>query len=89
MAGRTPLEVAEWMAERVTADGQLYQHDAVHQIEMMFGEQFVCEKNGRPAIVDGVLRKFTQLTKETVVWNAYGLHWRPREPGDAPGRTQR
>jgi hypothetical protein len=89
MAGRTPDDVAKWMAAQVAVQGELGQREAVRNIESIFGGQFVCEKNGRPAIQASVLRKFTALTKETVVFDAYGLYWRQRRPGDAPGRTQR
>jgi hypothetical protein len=89
MGGRTLADVAKWMAAQVAVHGELGQQEAVGNIESIFGGQFVCEKNGRPAIQASVLRKFTALTKDTVVFDATGMFWRQRRPGDAPGRTQR
>jgi len=89
MAEHTALEVSEWMAERVTADGYLDQSVAVAEIESLFGEQFVYDKDGSQRIDKGVLKKFEALTKETVVWERRDLRWCLNEPGDAPGRMQR
>lgn len=89
MAGRTPDDVAKWMAAQVAVHGKLGQRDAVAEIASRFGQQFVYEKNGTPAIQASVLRKFAALTKDTVVLDGIGMFWRRRRPGDAPGRTQR
>jgi hypothetical protein len=85
----TADEVAQWMAEQVRAHGELRQEDAVYDIEEKFGEEFVYEnENGNPAITKEVLRHFTKLTAEDVVWQRGEKTWRPREPGDAKGRQQ-
>jgi len=89
MTERTASDVAEWMAEQVTARGYLEQYVAIDEVAALFGGQFVYEKEGTRAISKSVLSRFTKLTKETVVWEKYAKRWRPREPGDAPGRMQR
>jgi hypothetical protein len=85
----TALEVAEWMVEQVTAEDYLWQHEAVEEIESLFGEQFIYEKDGTRRIDKGVLKRFRELTEKTVVWEFFAQRWRLREPGDAPSREQR
>ncbi|RDI30063.1 DUF6953 family protein [Lentzea flaviverrucosa] len=85
----TAQEVAQWMANQVSEHGELYQEDALHLIEKNFGEEFTEQKdNGSWGIASAVLKAFTSLTTETVVWVKGERYWRPREDGDAPGRSQ-
>ena len=92
----TPKEVAEWMVAQLEADGRLLQVDAVVAIEKVFGPEFVYISDiGEKSIDRRVLYQFRKLTEHEVVWvtqhgGGYwsGAHWRKREPGDSPGRTQ-
>ncbi|SDN55570.1 DUF6953 family protein [Allokutzneria albata] len=85
----TPQDVAQWMADHVSELGELYQEDALYHIEKNFGQEFTEQKdNGSWGIARNVLRAFNSLTAETVVWVRSERYWRPREDGDAPGRSQ-
>jgi hypothetical protein len=89
MADYTPQDVAAWMLEEVNREGQLYQSEAVDEIEGRFGDEFVYENdNGNPAIARKVLAAFRKLTEETVVWDRWDFCWRLRDESDDPGRKQ-
>jgi hypothetical protein len=85
----TPDDVAQWMLDELDRAGSLVQTDAAAGIEREFGPGFIYEnENGNPAIDGHVLHKFTELTKDDVVWSKSAFEWRYRQPGDAPGRMQ-
>ena len=82
-------EIAEWMAAEVRRVGELYQEDAVDQIERKFGSDYVYDnENGNPAISKSVLAEFRNLTAEDIIWVRGDRYWRRREEGDEPGRQQ-
>jgi hypothetical protein len=90
MSAHTALSVAQWMASEVNSKPELYQDDAVSEIEKTFGKSFLHENtNGNLAINPDVLKEFEQLTKTSVVWAKSGRYWRLRQAGDEPGRQQR
>ena len=92
----TPKEVAQWMVARLGESECLLQVDAVSGIEDRFGSEFVYISDiGEKSIDKRVLNHFRNLTEDDVVWVTphgggfrSGAHWRPRETGDSPGRTQ-
>ena len=82
-------DVAQWMLQRLHENGELYQDEAVDEIERNFGSAFVYEnENGNPAIDRGVLREFRRLTGESVVWERGEQLWRRRSTDDEDGRQQ-
>ncbi len=92
----TPKEVAEWMTTQINRFGRLLQVKAVAAIEKRFGKEFVYLSDiGEMSIDRRVLYHFNKMTHNGVVWVTRqgggfwkGAHWRPREYGDSPGRTQ-
>lgn len=84
----TPEEVADWMMSTVKAKGELYQEDAVSEIEARFGNIYIYEnENGNPAIGRNVLSAFRRISDD-VVWERAERKWRMRENSDEPGRRQ-
>jgi hypothetical protein len=85
----TPLEVAQWMRDKVLSENYMYQEDIVYEIAQKFGEEYVYDnENGNLAISKKVLKEFRRLTEETVVWERGERCWRKREPSDDPDRRQ-
>lgn len=85
----TSFQVATWMLEELDRVKFLYQEEAVSQIEVKFGRDFVYENDGgNPAISRKVLSEFKKLTGDSVVWDRSERMWRRRENYDAPGRQQ-
>jgi hypothetical protein len=75
------------MLERIHADGDLNQADAVEHIRVSFGEEYVyLNEGGNAAIVRPVLDVFRRLSKDAVVWDRSELCWRLRISTDGPGR---
>lgn len=91
----TPKDVAEWMVKRLDRYGILNQQKAAHAIEKRFGLDFVYLLGGALSIDRRVLYQYRKLTGDDVVWvTQHGggfceeAHWRRRDSGDTPGRTQ-
>ena len=92
----TPREIADWMIAQLDIRDELYQHSAAKAIKRKFGGEFVHrDEEGNLAIDRRVLSQFRRLTGKKVVWvTRHGggfceeAHWRKREPGDSPVRTQ-
>ncbi len=85
----TTQDVAEWMAATLERDRELYQEDAVAEIENRFGAEFIyTNETGGESISRQVLKEFRELTENTVVWQRREKLWRKREPGDEPNRLQ-
>jgi hypothetical protein len=81
--------VARWMHDKVMSAECLAQYEVVYEIDQRFGERFTyVNDNGGRAIDKVVLRKFTALNRDTVVWSRGHREWRVRTEGDAPGRQQ-
>ena len=84
----TAGDVARWMADQITEHGLLDQA-AAERIGRTFGTAFASMNgNGTWAIAPAVLAAFRKRTAATVVWERSGQLWRPRSPGDPPGRRQ-
>jgi len=85
----TAKDVAKWMLGQLEEHVELYQEDAVWEIQELFGEEFIYEnENGNFAIGKNVLREFRKLTEENVVWERGTRLWRRRTEYDEPGRRQ-
>jgi hypothetical protein len=85
----TAQEVAAWMFEELKRKGDLYQTDAVDDIERKFGKQFTyLNENSNSAIDRKVLAEFRKLSKDSVVWEREDRYWRMRKPYDDPSRRQ-
>lgn len=85
----TARDVARWMSEQIESKKELYQEEAVWEIENLFGSKFVYEnENGNPAINRRVLQEFRKLTEQTVLWERGGRFWRFRQAHDDPERRQ-
>jgi len=85
----TERDVADWMIQELSRVDELYQEDAVAEIEHRFGLEFVYENpDGGASISRKVLRVFRELTGDDVVWERSAGLWRKREPSDRPGRQQ-
>jgi hypothetical protein len=56
------------MFEKLQPDTELFQEEAIEEIESKFGAEFVYEnENGNLAINRQVLKEFRKLTEKTVV----------------------
>ena len=85
----TPKEVAQWMLDELTRVKYLDQEVVVYAIKDKFGSEFTYDnENGNLAIDKGVLREFSKLTVNTVVWERGARLWRFRENYDPPGERQ-
>ena len=75
---------------RVSETGTLYQRDAAEDIQATFGTDFTyTNEAGSLCIKPAVLRRFDRISADTVVHSRSLIGWRPRQPGDEPGRRQR
>jgi len=82
-------EIANWLYGELKKQGYLYQEEAVDGIVEKFGEEFVYEnENGNLAIDRKVLKRFREITGNSVVWVRSEKMWRFREKGDSEGRMQ-
>ena len=80
-------DVARWMQSEIERTGELYQIDAVAEIEFKFGPEFVYENEpANPAIDRRILRAFRKLTEDSVVWRRGDRCWAKRGEHDPPGR---
>lgn len=84
---KTATRVAGWMFEELKRERQLFQEDAVNEIEEKFGIQFVYKnENGNAAMGRAVLAAFRKLSKDSVVWEPKDRYWRMRKTADKSGR---
>lgn len=78
---------ATWMRDQVQRHGALYQDQAAGEIVSRFGDGCVAvNDNGNLAISRVVLKRFRELTAETIVWDRSERAWRGRTRLDGPGR---
>jgi len=67
--------------------GQLYQWEAVLELQSRLGDDFTyLNESGNFAIDRRVLRAFRHLTEDDVVWRRKEGCWVIRGPHDPPGR---
>ena len=86
----TPEDVAQWMIDELEKTGQLYQWEAVLELQSRFGDDFIyLNESGNFAIDRRVLRAFRTRTEDTVVWRRTECCWATRGPQDPPGPTRR
>lgn len=85
-----PADVANWMLERISADGCLYQDDVVDYLVKSNAENLTRENSdGNLVVGTEVLDAFRRLTPDNVVWVRPDFYWRFRVPEDEPGRNAR
>jgi hypothetical protein len=85
----TAYDAAQWMFDEVSQKGELYQADAVSEIERRFGKEFIyINDNGNPAIAKDVLKHFRKLTADTLIWERSYRYWRQRTENDTAGRRR-
>jgi hypothetical protein len=85
----TAQEVAQWMLDEVTRNGELHQETAVSDIASKFGLEFTYDnENGNLAIRRDVLAAFRIFTEDSVVWDRENRLWRKRDSSDDAGRQQ-
>lgn len=83
-------DIAQWMLDRLQAEGCIYQDDVVDYAIKVSGEALLRENaDGNLVLGKAVLDAFMQLTKETVVWVKPERYWRWRVTEDEPGREAR
>jgi hypothetical protein len=76
MSEATASDVAQWMVDRIRANGCEYQEDVVQEIEDRFGTEWVCEnEKGNPAIRPNVLAAFRKMHDGTIEWSKRGKSW--------------
>lgn len=84
----TPYDVAKWMQEQIVDHEVLPQEEVAHNIERLFGDNFVeVSEGGNLRINPKVLYQFRKLTNATVVWDRYERSWYLKKPTDPPGRS--
>lgn len=85
----TVTQAAQWMHDKVTIDGTLYQAEVAAEIEQLFGDEYVyVNDKGTLSIAPAVLTAFRLLSENSVVWIQRKRYWRLREDSDEPGRKQ-
>ena len=83
----TPEDVARWMLDELEKAGYLYQWEAILEIQSRFGDDFTyLNESGNFAIDRRVLRAFSNLTEDTVVWRRTQHCWARRGPHDPQER---
>jgi len=82
----TPEDVALWMIDELEKTGQLYQWEAILELQSRFGDDFIyLNESGNFAIDRRVLRAFRTRTEDTIVWRRTECCWARRGPHDPPG----
>jgi hypothetical protein len=72
----TEKTVAQWLVEKVRAEGTLHQEEAVHLIEHEFGRHWVYEDvNHNQAINQTALKQFRQIHGGAIQWDNTERAW--------------
>src|SRR5215203_1117502 len=75
------------MIDELEKTGQLYQWEAILELQSRFGDDFIyLNESGNFAIDRRVLRAFRTRTEATVVWRRTEGCWATRGPRDPSGR---
>jgi len=83
-------EAAQWMLERLSKEGCLYQEDAVDHLVRAKAEGLLKENaDGNVVLSSKLLAVFRELTGVDVVWVRPDRYWRYRVKEDEEGRDQR
>ena len=81
----TPEDVAQWMIDELEKTGQLYQWEAILELQSRFGDDFTyLNESGNFAVDRRVLRAFRTRTEDNVVWRRTEYCWARRGPHDPP-----
>lgn len=83
-------EAAQWMLQRLSGEGCLYQDDAVDYLVKRKEMNLIRENSdGNEVLATSVLNDFRKLTPDNVVWVKPDRYWRYRVAEDEPGREAR
>ena len=83
----TPEDVAQWMQDELEKTSLLYQWEAILELQSRFGDDFIyLNESGNFAIDRRVLRAFSNLTEDDIVWRRTEGCWVKRSPHDPAGR---
>lgn len=77
MTNLAAIDIAKWMIKELDEQEYLHQEWVVWEIQELFGDDFVYEKeNGNLSISKNVLKEFRKLTDGEVVWMGSEKAWR-------------
>ena len=77
------------MADKLLLDKALYQEEALHEIRIRFGQDFLTNNNnGNLVLHPKLLAAFRKITSGRVVWVNDERLWRERIATDAETRGQ-
>ena len=80
---RRAWKAAELLCRLAKVKDKLRHGEAVRAIKEKFGKEFLyTNRNGNPAISEGVLEIFELFTADDLVWSKHGRFWRRRRPDD-------
>ena len=69
-------QIAKWLFDKIMAEGDVYQYQAVDEIAEKFGREYVYENElGNPAIDKKALSEFRKLKGDAVTWDRAELLW--------------
>jgi len=69
-------EIAKWLYDKIIAEGDVYQYEAVDEITQKFGEEYTYTNDlGNPAIDRKVLSEFRKFKGEDIIWDRTDLFW--------------
>lgn len=71
-------EIAKWLYEKIMAEGDVYQHDAVNEIAQKFGMEFTYtdKDSGSSRINKKVLTEFRKLNDDgAITWDSADKFW--------------
>lgn len=69
-------EIAQWLYDKIMAEGNVYQSEAVDEITHRFGAEYIYTNDlGNPAIDRKVLSEFRKLKGDDIVWDRSDLFW--------------
>ena len=69
-------EIAKWLYDKIMAEGDVYQYEAVDEIAQKFGNEYTYTNDlGNPAIDPKVLYEFRKLKGDDITWDRTDLFW--------------
>ena len=69
-------EIAKWLHDKIMAEGDVYQYEAVDEIAQKFGDEYTYTNDlGNPAIDQKVLYEFRKLKGDNITWDRGELLW--------------
>jgi hypothetical protein len=72
----TPQTVAEWLIEKIRAEGTLHEEEASYLLDKQFGSEWVhVDVTGRMAVSQDVLKRLRQIHGGTIQWDNSARCW--------------